>query len=479
MNQLHRTDPFSIPIKFIQFGEGNFLRGFIDWQIELLNERSKLDAGVVVVRPRGHTVKPLLDTQGGLYTVMIQGLNEQGNAVREFQPIRCVQREINAVTMFDEFIALARNPDSRFVVSNTTEAGIAINNTDKLDDAPPASFPAKLTQLLHERYWHFKGAPDKGWVMLPCELIEHNGAALKAAVLHFAALWKLDAGFTDWIEHANTFCSTLVDRIVTGYPTQEIDAIEAELGYRDDFLVAAEYYYVFVIQGPDSLSDELKLSGANLNIKLVDDITPYRLAKVGVLNGAHTVLVPIGLLAGLESVAQAVNHRDVGAFLRQTIYDEIIPALPLPRAELETFAEDVLRRFRNPYIHHKLESIALNSWPKFAARVIPQLMQYQRQNQRLPRNLVVAFAATLLLYRGKTITLNDAPATLSWFATTWESVTAGKCSFLELVEGWLGNVDVWKADLNTVPGLTKAVTEALIMIDGHGIAAYLQSERVT
>jgi tagaturonate reductase len=201
MNQLHRTDPFSIPIKFIQFGEGNFLRGFIDWQIELLNERSKLDAGVVVVRPRGHTVKPLLDTQGGLYTVMIQGLNEQGNAVREFQPIRCVQREINAVTMFDEFIALARNPDSRFVVSNTTEAGIAINNTDKLDDAPPASFPAKLTQLLHERYWHFKGAPDKGWVMLPCELIEHNGAALKAAVLHFAALWKLDTGFAPrwWI----------------------------------------------------------------------------------------------------------------------------------------------------------------------------------------------------------------------------------------------------------------------------------------
>jgi len=265
--QLNRETPYSLPIKFIQFGEGNFLRAYFDWMIDLLNERSGLNAGVVVVRPRGHTVKPLLDVQGGLFTTLVQGLNEAGKAVREYRTVSCVQREINAVTMFDDFLALARNPDTRFVISNTTEAGIVVNDVDALGDAPPASFPAKLTRLLYERFTRFKGAPERGWVMLPCELIEHNGQALKAAVLHFAARWNLEPGFAAWLDSANTFCSTLVDRIVTGFPTKDSEVIEVELGYRDQFLVAAEYYYVLIIEGPAWLADELKLQGANLNVK--------------------------------------------------------------------------------------------------------------------------------------------------------------------------------------------------------------------
>ena len=475
MNQLRRTTPFSLPVKFIQFGEGNFLRAFIDWQIDILNERSNLNAGIVVIRPRGHTIKPLLDTQDGLFTVLVQGLNEQGVAVKEYRKIECVQREINAVTMYPDFLALAHNPDTRFVVSNTTEAGIVVNTTDKLEDTPPLSFPAKLARLLLERYEHFKGAYDKGWVMLPCELIEQNGPALKAAVLHFATLWDLSPGFHEWVAGANTFCSTLVDRIVTGYPESEISTIEAELGYRDDFLVAAEYYYVFVIQGPSWLSEELKLDGANLNIKLVEDITPYRQSKVGILNGGHTVLVPVALLAGFESVAEAVNDSQVGHFLSAALYEEIIPALPLPRAEMNAFADDVLRRFRNPFIHHRLEAIALNSWPKFAARVIPQLKQYQHLNQHLPRHLVIAFAATLVLYRGNHISLSDDTATLTWFARAWSEVATGERTLLELVTQWLSNQPLWKENLNDIPGLTNALTEALILIEGNGIKAVLRN----
>ena len=352
--------------------------------------------------------------------MLSQGLNEHGQAVKEYRQVTCVAREINAVTMFADFIALARNPDTRFVISNTTEAGIVVNNDDQFNDAPPSSFPAKLTRLLFERFSCFNGAIDKGWVMLPCELIEHNGAALKAAVLHFAALWQLSDQFVQWINQANTFCSTLVDRIVTGYPSNDIDKIEAELGYRDQFLVAAEYYYVFIIQGPDWVANELNIHNANLNIKLVDEIAPYRHAKVGILNGGHTTLVPVGLLAGLESVSEAVADARVGRFLRNALYDEIIPALPMPQAEMRQFADDVLRRFQNPFIHHRLEAIALNSWSKFAARVMPQIKNYQRIKQTLPRHLVIALAANFCLYRGKIIPLSDQPTTLEWFAATFD-----------------------------------------------------------
>ncbi len=474
IKQLNRETPFSLPIKFIQFGEGNFLRAYFDWMIDLLNERTGFNAGVVVVRPRGHTVKPLLDVQGGMFTTLVQGLNESGQAVREYRTISCVQREVNAVTMFDDFLALARNPDTRFVVSNTTEAGIVVNDVDALSDAPPASFPAKLTRLLYERFIHFKGAPERGWVMLPCELIEHNGQALKAAVLHFAALWKLEQVFVEWLDSANTFCSTLVDRIVTGFPAKDSETIEAELGYRDQFLVAAEYYYVLIIEGPAWLADALKLHGADLNVKLVDDIAPFRQAKVGILNGGHTTLVPVGLLAGLESVAEAVDDPEVGAYLAAALDEEIIAALPLPRAELETFAADVMLRFRNPYIHHRLESIALNSWPKFAARVLPQLLRFHELYGRLPQRLVVAFAATMLLYRGGMIAVSDDARTLEWFRQHWSEVASGARSLDGMVTLWLANQAQWGRDLNDIPGFGKAIAQAIAEIDRDGMKSVIK-----
>lgn len=476
---LRRSAPFALPIKILQFGQGNFMRGFFDWQIDLLNERSGLDAGVVVVRPRGGSAAPLLDVQEGLFSVLVRGLDEGGQAVSQARQVQCVQREIDPSTMYAELLAQAANPDLRIIASNTTEAGIAVNDSDGLHDTPPVAFPAKLAQLLLARYRAFGGARDKGVILLPCELIDNNGPALKAAVLHFARRWQLedsDPGFAAWLGAACSFCSTLVDRIVTGYPIAEAAAVEAELGYRDQFLVCAEHYYLFVIEGPASLADELKLGDAGLNIRLVDDIKPYKKRKVGILNGGHTVLVPVALLAGLESVGEAVGDAQVGAWLAAAIDEEIIPALAMERAELERFAADVLRRFRNPSIHHRLAAIALNSWSKFAARVMPQLLAYAKLNDgKLPPRLVLALAATMVLYRGDVIEPADDGAHLDWYAQAWGRFDAAQMSLHELAAGALANSALWGSDLNEVAGLTAAVAEALGSIVWRGMRQALRA----
>jgi tagaturonate reductase len=264
----HYTD------RVIQFGEGNFLRAFVDWQLDLLNEHTDLDAGIVIIRPINTDFPPSLDTQDGLYTTVIRGLNEKGDAVREPRVIRSVNREINIYRQFDAFLALAKDANIRFVFSNTTEAGISYHADDKLSDTPPVSYPAKLTRLLYERFSHFDGAADKGWVLLPCELIDYNGKALKELVLRYAQEWALPAEFTTWLNEHNTFCSTLVDRIVTGYPRGEVDELQAELGYQDTFLDTAEYFYLFVIQGPqcgwtscNSMSASLMTSSRTKNAR--------------------------------------------------------------------------------------------------------------------------------------------------------------------------------------------------------------------
>lgn len=479
MPALRRSAPFARPIKILQFGQGAFLRGFFDWQIDLLNERCGLDAGVVVVRPRGGSATPLLDVQDGLFTVLVRGLDEHGENVKACRLVECVQREIDPSTaaMYAELLAQAANPDLRLIVSNTTEAGIAVNDSDAFDDAPPASFPAKLTRLLFARYQAFDGALEKGVILLPCELIDDNGPALKAAVLHVAGRWQLGAGFAHWLDRACTFCSTLVDRIVTGYPADAAAQVEAELGFSDRFMVAAEQYYQFVIEGPASLADELKLHDAKLNIVLVDDIKPYKKRKVGILNGGHTTLVPVALLAGLESVGQALDDGEVGAWLAAAIDHEIIPALEMDVTELQAFAAAVLLRFRNPSIHHRLASIALNSWSKFAARVMPQLLRFAALNGgRLPPRLVLSLAATMVLYRGSVIELADDPAHVRWFADAWGRVVTGDMSLRALAEGWLANSALWGRDLNAVAGLTTALAEALGRVTRDGVRQALRDQ---
>lgn len=463
------------PDKIIQFGEGNFLRAFVDWQIDLLNEKTDLDAGIVVIRPIDTDFPPSLSTQDGLYTTIIRGLNEQGETVRETRLIRSVNREINIYQQFDEYIALAYDENIQLVFSNTTEAGISFNLDDKLDDKPPASYPAKLTRLLYERFTHFNGSADKGWVLLPCELIDYNGDALRELVLRYAQLWQLPQAFITWIEENNTFCSTLVDRIVTGYPRNEVDELQKELGYQDSFLDTAEYFYLFVIQGPRSLEKTLYLDKLDLNILIVDDIKPYKERKVAILNGAHTAMVPVAYLAGLDYVGQAMDDADVSRFVEQTIFDEIVPVLSLPKDELASFARSVINRFRNPFIQHQLLSISLNGMTKYRTRILPQLVEYQQQYSKLPINLTFALAALIAFYQGKrgdeVTPLQDDEIWLTRFAELWSKQQQGQISVAELVTDVLAQSAHWEQDLTEIAGLSELVTEQVQAILDNGMRA--------
>ncbi|GKW16549.1 altronate oxidoreductase [Pectobacterium carotovorum subsp. carotovorum] len=471
------------PDRVIQFGEGNFLRAFVDWQLDLLNEHTDLDAGIVVVRPIDSDFPPALDTQDGLYTTIIRGLNEQGEAVREPRLIRSVNREINVYRQFDAYLALAHDPNIRFVFSNTTEAGISYHADDCLNDAPPVSFPAKLTRLLYERFCHFDGAADKGWVLLPCELIDYNGVALKELVLRYAAQWKLTPTFTAWLNDHNTFCSTLVDRIVTGYPRAEVEALEQEMGYKDTFWDTAEHFYLFVIQGPQWLAEELRLNKLDLNVRIVDDIKPYKERKVAILNGAHTALVPVAFLAGLDTVGESMSDALIGKFVEKTIAEEIVPVLDLPHDELTSFAQAVLSRFRNPFIQHQLLSISLNGMTKFRTRILPQLLTYRERHGELPARLTFALAALIAFYRGErsgegdalqTYPLQDDAHWLERYSTLWAGVKENTVSLAELVNVVLRDADHWGQDLTQVPGLAAQVTEQLQTIVERGMRAAVE-----
>ena len=406
--RLRREAPFTLPIRVLQFGQGNFLRGFVDWQLDVLNARCGLDFGVVIVRPTSRSTAPLLDTQGGRYTTVLRGLDGAGELRTEVRQINCVQRELDLAIHFADYLALAQNPDVRFVVSNTTEAGIAVNNSDRYADQPPGSFPAKLTRWLHERFVHFEADPAKGIVLLPCELIEANGPVLRSAVLHYASLWQLAPGFHTWLSEACHFCSTLVDRIVTGYPVDELAPLQAELGYQDGFLVAGELYQYWAIEAPPWVAHELPLDRAGLNVQWVTELAPIRLRKVAILNGAHTVLAAVGLLAGVRTVGEAMQDADLCAFLEATLYEEIIPALPFPAGESKVYAQDVLRRFRNPHIQHQLQAIALNMESKCITRLLPQVMRFHRSTGRIPPRLLLSLAAATHGLAGRLDQLDDA-----------------------------------------------------------------------
>ncbi|MBP2195283.1 tagaturonate reductase [Pantoea cypripedii] len=470
----HYTD------RVIQFGEGNFLRAFIDWQLDWLNEHQGTDAGVVVVRPRNREVQDSLNQQDGLYTTLIRGLDAAGEQVSATRLIRSLNREIQPYQQFDDFLALARAPQMRFVFSNTTEAGIAFAEQDQLDDAPASSFPGKLTQLLWARYLHFSGAADKGWLIVPCELIDYNGDTLRELVLRYAEHWQLPEAFAQWVQQHCAFYNTLVDRIVTGFPA-DADEIAAQLGYEDRFLVAGEVYYQFVIQGPDALAQELKLAALAPEVRLVDDITPYKAQKVAILNGAHTAMVPVAFQAGLESVGEAMDDAQIASFVDELLRKEVIPTLDLPPAELHAFADAVQRRFRNPFIRHALLSIALNGMTKFRTRILPQLLLAQQKQGSWPPRLTFAFAALLAFYRGKqgdkNWPLQDDAHWLQRYAELWPALEADQQTPEQLVRAVLSDTSHWGEDLTRQPGLVAAVSHHLQNIIVHGMRTALTQLR--
>lgn len=407
--------------RFIQFGEGGFLRGFADWMIQKLNEKTDFEGSVVVVQPIEKGMCDVLTAQNCRYTHIIRG--EEGV---ETSVIDVISRCVKPYEDFEGFLKLAEIPTMRYVISNTTEAGIAFKGEDKATDAPPSSFPAKVTLLLKRRY--DKGLP--GFVFLPCELIDRNGDNLKKIVLRYIDLWGLGADFAAWVERENVFCSTLVDRINTGYPRDE----KIDLGYEDKMLNTSEYFHLWVIETELDLEKELPFSKAGLNVIVTRGaLEKYRTRKVRILNGAHTSMVPYALLSGFDTVKSCMDDDRMRAYVRKCVFEEIIPTLDLPKDELVAYAEDVLTRFSNPYIKHYLSSIALNSVSKFKVRVLPSILEYKKRFGTYPKTLVFAFARLIEFY--KVGTPNDDPEVTAFL----QSHTVAEI---------LANKALWDADLS-------------------------------
>jgi len=375
------------PERVIQFGEGGFLRGFVDWMIQKMNDNQSFNGSVVVVQPIPAGMCDTLTAQNCLYTHIIRGAEGVDATL-----VDCISRCVKPYEDFDAYLALAENPDMRFIVSNTTEAGIVFKDTDLPTDTPPESFPAKLTLLLKKRF----DLGLKGFILLPCELIDRNGDNLKKTVLQYADLWNLGDGFKAWVEKENVFCNTLVDRINTGYPKDE----KNDLGYEDNMLNTSEFFHLFVIETDYDLESELPFSSAGLNVIVTKDaLERYRTRKVRILNGAHTSMVPFALLSGFDTVKSCMDDEKMRNFVHTCLFDEVIPTLDMPRDELEEYANNVLIRFSNPYIKHYLMSIALNSVSKFKVRVLPSVLEYKKRFGTYPKNLIFGFSKLIEFYR--------------------------------------------------------------------------------
>jgi len=460
------------PEKMIQFGEGNFLRGFVDWQIDKMNEEANFNGSVVVVQPQEGGLIDMLNEQDGLYTLYLQGV-QNGEAVKTHNIINSVSRGINPYRDYNEYLKLGENPEIRFIVSNTTEAGIAFDENDKLNEGCQKSYPGKLTALLYHRFVTFNGDSNKGFIIIPCELIDRNGEKLKEIVLKYAEIWNLGEDFVNWINKDNTFCCSLVDRIVPGYPRDTIDEVRAELGYDDNLVDVGEIFHLWVIEGPQSIKNELPIEKAGLNVKVVDDMTPYRTRKVRILNGPHTAMVPVAYLYGLETVGESVDHEVIGKYVHDVIYDEIIETLDLPHEELVEFADAIIERFQNPYVKHYLMSIALNSMSKYKTRDLPSLTEYLKRKGELPKKLVFSLAALIEFYKGKrgneNIELSDDEDILELYNTLWSNFDGTKEGLNKIVISVLAYEKNWGMNLNDIPNLTQEVTKYLESIESLGI----------
>ena len=460
------------PEKVIQFGEGNFLRGFVDWQIDKMNEEANFNGSVVVVQPQEGGLIDMLNEQDGLYTLYLQGV-QNGEAVKTHNIINSVSRGINPYRDYNEYLKLGENPEIRFIVSNTTEAGIAFDENDKLNEGCQKSYPGKLTALLYHRFVTFNGDSNKGFIIIPCELIDRNGEKLKEIVLKYAEIWNLGEDFVNWINKDNTFCCSLVDRIVPGYPRDTIDEVRAELGYDDNLVDVGEIFHLWVIEGPQSIKNELPIEKAGLNVKVVDDMTPYRTRKVRILNGPHTAMVPVAYLYGLETVGESVDHEVIGKYVHDVIYDEIIETLDFPHEELVEFADAIIERFQNPYVKHYLMSIALNSMSKYKTRDLPSLTEYLKRKGELPKKLVFSLAALIEFYKGKrgneNIELSDDEDILELYNTLWSNFDGTKEGLNKIVISVLAYEKNWGMNLNDIPNLTQEVTKYLESIESLGI----------
>lgn len=457
----------SYPERIVQFGDGNFLRGFADWMINEMNHKANFNSGVVVVKAREQGSMQALNNQDGLYTLYLNGI-KNGKAISKHNIIDCIQRAIHPYKNHQDYLGIAKNADLRFVISNTTEAGIVYDANDTLNDKPQSSFPGKLTALLYKRFQFFNGASDKGLIIIPCELIDKNGDNLKKIILQYAKDWKLGNLFCKWINNDNIFCNTLVDRIVSGFPKDKIDKITKEIGYKDDLVVEGEHFHLWVIEAPESVKQEIPAKECGLNLVFTNNLEPYRTRKVRILNGTHTTLVPVAYLFGINYVRDAVEDEIVGAYIKNIIFNEICPTLDFSEKSLHEFANDVLDRFRNPYLNHQLLSISLNSVSKFKTRVLPSIIQYIKLKNQFPKGLLFSLAALIAFYKGERngekIQLKDNQDAIDFFNKQWKTN-----HIPTVVKATLQNTDFWEVDLTQYDGFLETVLKYLEDITYKGL----------
>ena len=469
------------PIKVVQFGEGNFLRAFADYMIDILNEETDFNGNIVLLKSIQYGSIDAFKDQDNLYTVYLRGL-EGGRETIKKRVITSVEKTIECYNDYDEYIELAKLDTLRFVISNTTEAGIVLDLNDMPEMTPPDSYPAKLTKFLYERYTYFNGDKDKGLIILPVELIDDNGKELKRCVKALTESWDLGVGFSEWLDSACVFTSTLVDRIVTGYPRDEDEKIFNEFGYEDRLLVTGEPFALWVIESERDISDELPFEKAGLPVIFTDNHKPYKQRKVRILNGAHTSFVLASYLAGNDYVGQSMNDELIFSFMKATIFDEVIPTLELPENDLVEFAEAVIDRFRNPFIKHSLLAISLNSVSKWKARCMPSFIEYINRKSSLPLRLTFSLAALIAFYSGNEIRegvlignrdgkeykIMDDLSVLEFFAEN----SSGSAE--QLAESVLSNESFWGQNLTLYKGAVESVSAYLSDIRELGMRKALE-----
>ena len=459
-----------LPEKAVQFGTGRFLRGFVDYFLDEANRSGDFAGRVVAIGSTASGRDVALNEQDGLYTLISEGASEAG-PVRDVRVIASVSRALSAQRDWTEVLSLARTAAIEFVFSNTTEVGIAIEEGDRLDAAPPPSFPGKLTRFLLERGRAFRFADHVAPVVIPCELIERNGDRLRDLVLTLAQRWNVERAFIDWIERAVPFCNTLVDRIVPGTPDDaRRQELEQTLGFRDDMMIAAEPYRLFAIEADPETLARLRFAQADSGVVLTDDVRPYRERKVRVLNGGHTLLASLGLLVGCKTVLEAVQHDLLGRYLRRVLFDEIVPTLVVPGGE--AFAQDVLTRFANPFLRHALVDITLQHTSKMRVRVVPSIVQFAERRGALPASLAFGFAAYLLLLRNANSLAPDNER--ERVRDHWRHVSDDSADGLRTFAARLAADQLlWQTDLSSVRGFVEQVSNALILMSRLGVSRAL------
>lgn len=456
------------PEKIIQMGEGNFLRAFADWMADLSNEQGDLQGSILLCQPISFNeqMRDRFAEQNGAYTLIMRGIDEEGKPTEKVRQITSVSRCINVYKDFQKFLEAARNLELKVCISNTTEAGIAYKEGDQLTDVPPTSFPAKMTVFLYERYKAFKGATDKGLLFLPVELIDYNGTELRKIILRYSQEWKLPTEFIDWVGKYNYFTNTLVDRIVTGYPKEEASALQEKLGYQDNLMVTSELFNLWVIEGKKEWAEYFPVHKTKANVIWTDDVRPYKMRKVRILNGGHTATVLAAYLAGHNIVLDFMNDPVFVKYLDKLLFDEVIPTLDLPEQELKDFAVAVKARFANPYIKHRLLDISLNSCSKYAARCLPSLTEYFQRKGTLPELLSFSLAAFIKFYQGKmkdgkymgnrfdgtVYEIRDDQVVLEFFAQAWQET-----DMMRLAQRVLSSTALWSVPPADITGLTEKV----------------------